>query len=142
MQLPPTSPDRRSEPEPRPDARVIVLLDEDASLIADALQDGLGASFDVVAFPPSDDVIAVLTAAAPRVVAAHRNLHPTVGLVVTGTGSEPATVVATLDAGADDCLPVTDPRELAARVMAIARRRAIAAGRRPPRAVATVGPGT
>ena len=48
-----------------PERRVTVILDKRASEIADVLQDALGAGFHVVAFPPADDVIAVLTAA-PR----------------------------------------------------------------------------
>ena len=67
----------------------------------------------------------MLTAASPRLVDAHRQLHPTVGLVVTGAGAEPEAVAATLDAGAHDCLWATDPRELAARLVALSRRRAL-----------------
>src|SRR5215218_4881551 len=72
-----------------PERRVTVILDKRASEIADVLQDALGADFHVVAFPPADDVIAELTAASPRLVDAHRQLHPTVGLGITGAGAQP-----------------------------------------------------
>ena len=125
MRAPWASAHKQPEAETAPERRVTVLLDERASQIADVLQDALGAGFHVVAFPPADDVIAVLTAASPRLVYAHRQLHPTVGLVVTGAGAQPDAVAPTLDAGADDCLRVTDPRELAARLVALSRRRAL-----------------
>lgn len=121
--------------ETDPEGRVTVILDEGASRIADVLQDALGAGFHVVAFPPADDVIAVLTAAPPRLVYAHRQLHPTVGLIVTGVGIQPDAVAAILNAGADDCLRETDPRELAARLIALSRRRAIASDRHPRQTV-------
>jgi hypothetical protein len=108
-----------------------VILDEGASRIADVLQDALGAGFHVVAFPPADDVIAMLTAAPPRLIYAHSQLHPTVGLIMTGVGTEPDAVAAILDAGADDCQRDTNPRELAARLVALCRRRAITADRHP-----------
>lgn len=108
-----------------------MILDKRASEIADVLQDALGAGFHVVAFPPADDVIAVLTAASPRLVYAHRQLHPTVGLVVIGVGAEPDAVAATLDAGADDCLRVTHPRALAARLVALSRRRTLTSAHHP-----------
>ena len=125
MRAPWASAHKQPEAETTPERRVTVILDKRASEIADVLQDALGAGFHVVAFPPADDVIAVLTAASPRLVYAHPQLHLTVGLVVTGAGAEPDAVAATLDAGADDCLRVTDPRELAARLVALSRRRTL-----------------
>jgi DNA-binding response OmpR family regulator len=119
------SADKQPEAETAPERCVSVILDERASQIADALQAALGAGFHVVALPPADDVIAVLNAASPRLVAAHRQLHPTVGLIVTEVGAQPNAVAAILDAGADDCLRATDPRELAARLAALSRRRAL-----------------
>lgn len=117
--------------EPRPEGLVTVILDQGASRNADVLQDALGDRFHVVTFPPADDVIAVLTAAPPRLIYAHSQLHPTVGLIVTRVGSEPDAAAAILDAGADDCQRDTDPRELAARLLALSRRRAITADRHP-----------
>ena len=117
-----------------------MIVDGGVSQIADNLQDALGTGFHVVAFPPANDVLAfppanddlaVLTGASPRVVAAHRQLHPTIGLVVTGVGDQPDAVAAVLNAGADDCLRATDPRELAARLLALSRRRAMTSDRRP-----------
>jgi DNA-binding response OmpR family regulator len=131
MRAPWASAAKQPEAETAPECRVSVILDERASQIADVLQDALGAGFHVVAFPPADDVIAVLTAASPRLVDAHRQLHPTVGLVVTGVGAQPDAVAVTLDAGADDCLRVTDPRELAARLVALSRRRALTSVHHP-----------
>jgi hypothetical protein len=131
MRPPWASAAKQPEAETAPERRVTVILDERASQIADVLQDALGAGFHVVAFPPADDVIAVLTAASPRLVYAHRQLHPTVGLVVTGVGAQSDAVAVTLDAGADDCLRVTDPRELAARLVALSRRRALTSVHHP-----------
>jgi hypothetical protein len=125
MRAPWASADKQPEVETAPERHVTVILDERASQIADVLQDALGAGFHVVAFPPADDVIAVLTAASPRLVDAHRQLHPTVGLVITGAGAQPDAVATVLNAGADDCLRETDPRELAARLKALSRRRAL-----------------
>jgi DNA-binding response OmpR family regulator len=82
--------------------------------------------------PRAKDAIAVLTAASPRLVAAHHQLQPDVGLVVIGVGDQPDALAATLDAGADDCFRETDPLELAARLLALSRRRAIASDRHPP----------
>jgi DNA-binding response OmpR family regulator len=120
-----------------------VILDEGASRIADVLQDALGVGFHVVAFPPASDVIVVLTAAPPGLIAAHRQLHPTFGLVVTRAGDQPDAVAAALNAGADDCLRASDPRELAARVMALSRRRALTTDRhrRQPGKFDVVDPG-
>ena len=131
MRPPWASADKQPEAETAPELRVTVILDERTSQIADILQDALGAGFHVVALPPADDVIAVLTAASPRLVDAHRQLHPTVGLVITGAGARPDAVAVTLDAGADDCLRVTDPRELAARLVALSRRRALTSVHHP-----------
>jgi hypothetical protein len=89
MRPPWASADKQPEAETAPERRVTVILDERASQIADVLQDALSAGFHVVAFPPADDVIAVLTAASPRLVDAHRQLHPTVGLVITGRAPSP-----------------------------------------------------
>jgi hypothetical protein len=88
MRAPWASADKQPEAETAPERRVTVILDERASQIADVLQDALGAGFHVVAFPPADDVIAVLTAASPRLVDAHRQLHPTAGLP-TNSSSAP-----------------------------------------------------
>jgi hypothetical protein len=63
MRAPWASADKQPEAETAPERRVTVILDERASQIADVLQDALGVGFHVVAFPPADDVIAVLTAA-------------------------------------------------------------------------------
>jgi hypothetical protein len=131
MRKPWRSPDRQSEAEIRPEPHVIVNLDPGSIGIADVLQDALGGGFQVVAFPPAKDVIAVLTAASPGLVAAHRQLHPDVGLVVIGVGDQPDAVATTLNAGADDCFRETNPRELAARLLALSRRRAIAPDRHP-----------
>lgn len=129
MRAPWASADKQPEAETTAERRVTVILDERASQIADVLQDALGAGFHVVAFPPADppadDVIAVLTAASPRLVDAHRQLHPTVGLVITAAGAQPDAVATVLNAGADDCLREADPRELAARLKALSRRRAL-----------------
>jgi hypothetical protein len=124
MRAPWASAHKQPEAETTPERRVTVILDKRArSPMPSRTRSVPG--FHVVAFPPADDVIAVLTAASPRLVCAHRQLHPTVGLVVTGAGAEPDAVAATLDAGADDCLRVTDPRELAARLVALSRRRTL-----------------
>ena len=79
MRAPWASAHKQPEAETTPERRVTVILDKRASEIADVLQDALGAGFHVVAFPPADDVIAVLTAASPRLVYAHPQLHLTVG---------------------------------------------------------------
>jgi DNA-binding response OmpR family regulator len=63
------------------------------------------------------------------VVAAHRRLYPRVGLVVAGVGDQPDAVAPVLDAGADDCLRTTEPRELAARLKALTRRRLMTSNR-------------
>jgi hypothetical protein len=131
MRKPRGPPDHRPEAGVRSQRRVTVIVDEGVSQVADHLQDALGTGFHVVAFPPANDVLVVLTRASPRVVAAHRQLHPTIGLVVTGVGDQPDAVAAVLNAGADDCLRGSDPRELAARLLALSRRRAMTSDRRP-----------
>ena len=50
---------------------------------------------------------------------------------MTGVGAESDAVAATLDAGADDCLRVTHPRELAARLVALSRRRTLTSAHHP-----------
>jgi hypothetical protein len=125
MRAPWAASDEQPEAEMGPERRVTVILDEQVSQIADVLQDALGAGFHVVAFPPADDVIAVLTTASPQLTYAHRQLHPSLGLIVTGVGDQPDAVAAILNAGADDCLRETHPRELATRLKALSRRRAL-----------------
>ncbi len=143
MWKPRRSPGHRSEADIPPQRRVTVILDQGVSRMADNLQDALGSGFYLVAFPPANDVIAVLTTTSPEIVAVHRQLHPGIGLVVTGVGDQPDAVAAVLDAGADDCLRATDPRELAARLIALSRRRLMTSkGDPPPRpSVEVIDPG-
>jgi hypothetical protein len=97
MRQPWRSSDQQPQADTRPEGRVTVILDEGASRIADVLQDALGVGFHVVAFPPASDVIVVLTAAPPGLIAAHRQLHPTFGLVVTSAPPElPGLMVASV----------------------------------------------
>jgi DNA-binding response OmpR family regulator len=47
-------------------------------------------------------------------------------------GDQPDAVAAVLEAGADDCLRATNPRELAARLIALSRRRLMTSKGDPP----------
>jgi hypothetical protein len=132
MWKPRGSPDHRSEADIPPQRRVTVILDQGVNRMADILQDALGSGYHLVAFPPANDVIAVLSTTSPEIVAAHRQLHPGIGLVVTGVGDQPDAVAAVLEAGADDCLRATNHRELAARLIALSRRRLMTSKGDPP----------
>jgi DNA-binding response OmpR family regulator len=131
---------------------VAILLDPGLESVAASLQEELGPGFAVVVWSPADragersdavhdwpakpsqSVIAVLDAtadpAASTAVARQRRRHPRAGmLVVASRSAAAATWRATadlLDAGADDVLTELNTLELAARLKALARRRAAA----------------
>lgn len=137
-------------PAPAADGYVVILLDPSLESVAGVLQEELGSKFAVVVWTPAEragersdaiqgrpgapsrGVIAVLDATADpdaaTAVARLRRRHPRAGLLVVASRSAAAaswrTTTDLLDAGADDVLIELNPRELAARLKALARRRA------------------
>jgi hypothetical protein len=103
---------------------IAVWVDPDLGGVRQRLADELGAGFRVQIGQVPERGVALVADPSSAVIAGLRRIHPGPGLiaVVPYRPSGGPEVAGLLDAGADDVASAGNPRELALRVRAVARR--------------------